>query len=48
MNLDDFIPKHHEALIIEVIEKIGASKLKPIKDASAKGNRLFSYKSSYI
>ncbi|MGV8982033.1 DNA helicase RecQ [Clostridium sp.] len=33
VNLDDFIPKHHEALIIEVIEKIGASKLKPIKDA---------------
>lgn len=33
VNLDDFIPKHHEALIIEVIEKIGASKLKPIKEA---------------
>ncbi|MGH4124854.1 MAG: DNA helicase RecQ [Clostridium sp.] len=33
VNLDDFIPKNHEALIIEVIEKIGASKLKPIKDA---------------
>lgn len=36
VNLDDFIPKHHEALIIEVIEKIGASKLKPIKDALPK------------
>jgi len=33
VNLDDFIPKNHEALIIDVIEKIGASKLKPIKDA---------------
>lgn len=33
VNLDDFIPKHHEALIIEVIEKIGASKLRPIKEA---------------
>jgi len=33
VNLDDFIPKNHEALIIEVIEKIGASKLKPIKEA---------------
>ena len=33
VNLDDFIPENHEALIIEVIEKIGASKLKPIKDA---------------
>ncbi|MGH4051528.1 MAG: DNA helicase RecQ [Clostridium sp.] len=33
VNLDDFIPKHHEALIIEVIEKIGATKLKPIKEA---------------
>lgn len=33
VNLDDLIPKHHEALIVEVIEKIGASKLKPIKDA---------------
>ncbi|MBZ9688647.1 DNA helicase RecQ [Clostridium estertheticum] len=36
VNLDDFIPKDHEALIIEVIEKIGASKLKPIKDALPK------------
>jgi ATP-dependent DNA helicase RecQ len=36
VNLDDFIPKHHEALIIEVIEKIGASKLKPIKEALPK------------
>ncbi|MCA1074397.1 DNA helicase RecQ [Clostridium bowmanii] len=36
VNLDDFIPKQHEALIIEVIEKIGASKLKPIKDALPK------------
>lgn len=36
VNLDDFIPKNHEALIIEVIEKIGASKLKPIKDALPK------------
>ena len=36
VDLDDFIPKHHEALIIEVIEKIGASKLKPIKDALPK------------
>ena len=36
VNLDDFIPKHHEALIIEVIEKIGATKLKPIKDALPK------------
>ncbi|MBZ9624925.1 DNA helicase RecQ [Clostridium sp. FP2] len=36
VNLDDFIPKSHEALIIEVIEKIGASKLKPIKDALPK------------
>ncbi|MGH4139397.1 DNA helicase RecQ [Clostridium sp.] len=36
VNLDDFIPKHHEALIIEVIKKIGASKLKPIKDALPK------------
>jgi ATP-dependent DNA helicase RecQ len=33
VNLDDFIPKKHEALIIEVIKKIGASKLKPIKEA---------------
>jgi len=33
VNLDDFIPKHHEALIIEVIEKIGATKLRPIKEA---------------
>jgi ATP-dependent DNA helicase RecQ len=33
VDLDDFIPKHHEALIIEVIEKIGATKLKPIKEA---------------
>ncbi|MBU3113100.1 DNA helicase RecQ [Clostridium lacusfryxellense] len=33
VNLDDFIPKDHEALIIEVIEKIGASKLRPIKEA---------------
>jgi len=36
VDLDDFIPKHHEALIIEVIEKIGAAKLKPIKDALPK------------
>ncbi|MGH4118605.1 DNA helicase RecQ [Clostridium sp.] len=36
VNLDDFIPKHHEALIIEVIKKIGASKLKPIKEALPK------------
>ncbi|MBU3146225.1 DNA helicase RecQ [Clostridium sp. CF012] len=36
VNLDDFIPENHEALIIEVIEKIGASKLKPIKDALPK------------
>ncbi|MCB2289644.1 DNA helicase RecQ [Clostridium sp. CS001] len=36
VNLDDFIPKDHEALIVEVIEKIGASKLKPIKDALPK------------
>ncbi|MCB2293805.1 DNA helicase RecQ [Clostridium algoriphilum] len=36
VNLDDFIPKNHEALIIEVIEKIGASKLKPIKEALPK------------
>ena len=33
VNLDDFIPKHHEALIIKVIEEIGASKLRPIKEA---------------
>ena len=32
VNIDDFIPKQYEALIIEVIERIGASKLKPIKD----------------
>lgn len=36
VNIDDFIPKQYEALIIEVIEKIGASKLKPIKDALPK------------
>lgn len=36
VNLDDFIPKQHEALIIEVIEKIGASKLKPIKESLPK------------
>ncbi len=36
VNLDDFIPENHEALIIDVIEKIGASKLKPIKDALPK------------
>lgn len=32
VNLDDFIPKNQEALILEVIEKIGASKLRPIKE----------------
>ena len=36
VNLDDFIPEQHEALIIEVIKKIGASKLKPIKEALPK------------
>ncbi|NNU75638.1 DNA helicase RecQ [Clostridium estertheticum] len=32
VNLDDFIPKNQEALILEVIEKIGAAKLRPIKE----------------
>ncbi|MCB2339847.1 DNA helicase RecQ [Clostridium estertheticum] len=32
VNLDDFIPKNQEALILEVIEKIGATKLRPIKE----------------
>ncbi|MPQ33028.1 DNA helicase RecQ [Clostridium estertheticum] len=32
VNLDDFIPKNQEALILEVIAKIGAAKLRPIKE----------------
>ncbi|MCB2307482.1 DNA helicase RecQ [Clostridium estertheticum] len=32
VNLDDFIPQNQEALILEVIERIGASKLRPIKE----------------
>ncbi|MBU3100119.1 MULTISPECIES: DNA helicase RecQ [Clostridium] len=32
VNLDDFIPQNQEALILEVIEKIGATKLRPIKE----------------
>ncbi|MCB2356007.1 DNA helicase RecQ [Clostridium estertheticum] len=32
VNLDDFIPQNQEALILEVIEKIGAAKLRPIKE----------------
>lgn len=33
INLDDFIPQEHEALMISTIKKIGAQKLKPIKEA---------------
>ncbi|MDX5475134.1 MAG: DNA helicase RecQ [Bacillaceae bacterium] len=32
VNWDDFIPKEYEEQIINVIDKIGAEKLKPIKD----------------
>ncbi|WZL72257.1 DNA helicase RecQ [Clostridiaceae bacterium 35-E11] len=32
VNLDDFIPKAYEPLIVEVIEQVGAEKLKPIKE----------------
>ncbi|TCO75217.1 DNA helicase RecQ [Marinisporobacter balticus] len=33
VDLDNFIPNEYESLIIETIEKIGAEKLKPIKEA---------------
>jgi ATP-dependent DNA helicase RecQ len=33
INLDDFIPTEHEALMISTIKKVGAQKLKPIKEA---------------
>lgn len=33
VNLDDFIPREYEKLILQTIEKVGAQKLKPIKDA---------------
>lgn len=33
MNIDDFIQKPYENLILEAIENIGGNKLKPIKDA---------------
>lgn len=33
VDLDDFIPKEYEDIIIDTIEKIGAEKLKPIKEA---------------
>ncbi len=33
VNLDILIPKEHEPLILEVINEIGATKLKPIKEA---------------
>ncbi|MBU5593107.1 DNA helicase RecQ [Clostridium sp. MSJ-4] len=32
VNLDDFIPKHSEEAILEAIKKVGAEKLRPIKD----------------
>lgn len=32
IDLDSFIPKEHEKIILEVIKRIGALKLKPIKD----------------
>lgn len=32
VDLDDFIPKEYEALIVETIEQVGAEKLKPIKE----------------
>ncbi len=33
VNLDNFIPKEYEKLILDTIEKVGAEKLKPIKEA---------------
>jgi ATP-dependent DNA helicase RecQ len=33
VSLDELIPKDYEALIVEVIEKLGAEKLRPIKEA---------------
>ncbi|MCT4604922.1 MAG: DNA helicase RecQ [Marinisporobacter sp.] len=36
VDLDDFIPKEYEALIIQTIKSIGAEKLKPIKEALPK------------
>lgn len=33
INLDNFIPKHHESLILDTIKKLGATKIKPIKEA---------------
>lgn len=36
VNLDDFIPKDSESIILAAIEELGASKLKPLKDALPK------------
>ncbi|QZY55666.1 DNA helicase RecQ [Crassaminicella profunda] len=36
VDLDDFIPKEYESLIIKTIKKIGAEKLKPIKEVLPK------------
>lgn len=33
VNWDDFIPSEHEELILQVIDKLGAGKLKPLKEA---------------
>ena len=36
VNLDDFIPDNSEAIILSAINELGASKLKPLKDALPK------------